>query len=80
MKLRTVYFYFYFHLGDEYKKNVIRVIIGNKFPTLLRNCDRVSRATTHKSNNPFSSDEFLIKLKGHLIIYQISLTFPEYLF
>ena len=56
------------------------MIVGSEFPTLPRNCGRVSRGTIHESNDSFSSDEFLIKLKDHPIICQISLTFPKYLF
>ena len=45
------------------------MIVGNEFPTLPRNCGRVSRGTIHEINDSFSSDEFLIKLKDHPIIY-----------
>ena len=41
-------------LGDEYKKEDTYVLIGNKFPSLPRKHDRVSRGTIHKNNNSFS--------------------------
>ena len=51
---------------DEYKKENTRVLVGNKFPRVPRNHDRLSRGTIHKNNNYFSPDKFLIKLKHHL--------------
>lgn len=41
-------------------------IVGNKFPLLTRYHSRNFCGTTHKNNNSFSPDEFLIKLKNHL--------------
>ena len=67
LKLRTIYPYgLNDRLEDEYKKENTRVLVGNKFPRVPRNHDRLSRGTIHKNNNYFSPDKFLIKLKHHL--------------
>ena len=66
-KLRTVYPYCLNNcLGDEYKKVGTHLLVCNKFPSLPRKYNRVSRGTIHKNNNSFSPEEFLIKLKHHL--------------
>ena len=48
-------------LGNEYKKDNTQVLVGNKFPPLLRTQNKVSRGLSHKRNNSLSPDEFLTK-------------------
>ena len=48
------------------KKVGTHLLVGNKFPSLPRKYNRVSRGTFHKNNNSFSPDETEIKLKHHL--------------
>ena len=48
------------------RKRIAHVVVGNKFPPLLRKHDKVSRGKIHENNKSFSSNEFLINLKHHL--------------
>ena len=42
------------------------MLVGNKFPPLLRTHNRFSRGSSHKNNNSLSPNEILITLKHHL--------------
>ena len=66
LKLITIYPYsLNDRLEDEYKKENTHVLVGTKFPHVPSKHDKVSYRTIHKNINPFSPDEFLMKLKHH---------------
>ena len=66
LKLRNIYPYgLNDRLEDEYKKKNTHVLVGTKFPPVPSKHDKVSYRTIHKNMNPFSPDEFLMKLKHH---------------
>ena len=41
-------------IGDEYKKDVSRVFLGNIFPPLPGKHNRISCCTTHEKKSTFS--------------------------
>ena len=69
-------------LGNEYKKDNTQVLVGNKFPPLLKHRIRFHVAFLTKEIILYLLMNFSRKHENtiSIIIYQVFLTFLEYLF
>ena len=51
------------HLGDDFIKEGYHVLVGSKFPALLRISTRMSQGYFHKLSSSFSPDPYLNEFK-----------------